>query len=130
MPVWNALANAIKSIDKNHLMTFHPYGRHTSSQWFHNADWLDFNSSQTGHANCSFDIFENLIVGDYNKLPVKPCINMEPCYEDHPVRGTSVPLPLGSTIQILGKPYIGAFFRSSGTYVWLSSDLAMYVTCL
>lgn len=40
MPVWNALANAIKSIDKNHLMTFHPYGRHTSSQWFHNADWL------------------------------------------------------------------------------------------
>ena len=87
MPVWNVLANAIKSIDKNHLMTFHPYGRHTSSQWFHNADWLDFNSSQTGHANCSFDIFENLIVRDYDKLPVKPCINMEPCYEDHPVRG-------------------------------------------
>lgn len=25
--------------------------------------------------------------------------------------GTSVPLPLGSTIQILGKPYIGAFFQ-------------------
>ncbi|WP_301827688.1 DUF4038 domain-containing protein [uncultured Parabacteroides sp.] len=68
-------------------MTFHPYGRHTSSKWFHDAVWLDFNSSQTGHANCSFDIFENLVVGDYNKQPVKPCINMEPCYEDHPVRG-------------------------------------------
>lgn len=88
-PVWNALANAIRSVDKTHLMTFHPYGRHTSSKWFHNADWLDFNSSQTGHANCSFDIFENLIVGDYNRLPVKPCINMEPCYEDHPVRGNT-----------------------------------------
>ncbi|MBC8603632.1 DUF4038 domain-containing protein [Parabacteroides acidifaciens] len=86
-PVWNALANAIKSIDKNHLMTFHPYGRHTSSRWFHAADWLNFNSSQTGHADCCFDIFEKLIVGDYNKQPVKPCINMEPCYEDHPVRG-------------------------------------------
>lgn len=88
-PIWNALANAIRSVDKTHLMTFHPYGRHTSSKWFHNADWLDFNSSQTGHANCSFDIFDNLIVGDYNRLPVKPCINMEPCYEDHPVRGNT-----------------------------------------
>lgn len=88
-PIWNALANAIRSVDKTHLMTFHPYGRHTSGKWFHNADWLDFNSSQTGHANCSFDIFDNLIVGDYNRLPVKPCINMEPCYEDHPVRGNT-----------------------------------------
>lgn len=25
--IWNMLANAIKPIDKNHLMTFHPFGR-------------------------------------------------------------------------------------------------------
>ncbi|MDR1937078.1 MAG: glycoside hydrolase family 140 protein [Tannerellaceae bacterium] len=88
-PVWHALAEGIKSIDRNHLMTFHPFGEHTSGQWFHEAGWLDFNGSQTGHAACSFEIFDRLIVADYNRLPVKPCINLEPNYEDHPVRGNN-----------------------------------------
>lgn len=47
--VWEALANAIKKVDKNHLMTFHPFGRTSSATWFHNAGWLDFNMFQSGH---------------------------------------------------------------------------------
>ena len=31
--VWDALANSIRSIDKGHLMTFHPRGRTTSATW-------------------------------------------------------------------------------------------------
>ena len=31
--VWETLATTIKSIDHNHLMTYHPRGRHTSAQW-------------------------------------------------------------------------------------------------
>lgn len=41
--VWETLAQTIRSIDKNHLMTFHPFGRTTSATWFNNSDWLDFN---------------------------------------------------------------------------------------
>ena len=40
---WDALARGIKSVDKNHLMTFHPNSPHSSSEWFQNADLLDFN---------------------------------------------------------------------------------------
>ena len=47
--VWNTLARTIKSIDKNHLMTFHPFGRTSSIYWFHDAEWLDFNMFQSGH---------------------------------------------------------------------------------
>ena len=47
--VWNMLANTIKSIDKNHLMTFHPFGRTLSAEWFNDAPWLDFNMFQSGH---------------------------------------------------------------------------------
>lgn len=32
--VWDSLARTIRSIDKNHVMTYHPRGRHTSAQWF------------------------------------------------------------------------------------------------
>ncbi len=31
------------------LMSFHPRGSETSSTWFHNDAWLDFNMHQTGH---------------------------------------------------------------------------------
>ena len=46
---WDALARAIKEVDKNHLMTFHPRGRTTSAQWFNDREWLDFNMFQSGH---------------------------------------------------------------------------------
>lgn len=65
-----------------HLRTFHPMGGHTSAEYFHEADWLDFNMWQTGHSRnhaCWKDI-----AGDYALTPVKPCMDAEPGYEDHP----------------------------------------------
>ncbi|MCF0208612.1 MAG: DUF4038 domain-containing protein, partial [Bacteroidaceae bacterium] len=46
---WDALARTIKSIDQNHIMTFHPRGRTTSARWYNDRDWLDFNMFQSGH---------------------------------------------------------------------------------
>ncbi len=82
--VWNALAMGIKSVDKNHLMTYHPMGYNSSSKWFHNEDWLDFNMMQTGHSERSYDVYSKLMVADYQLQPVKPTFDGEPRYEDHP----------------------------------------------
>jgi hypothetical protein len=83
--IWDALAEGIKSVDKNHLMTYHPGGERSSSEWFHESNWLDFNMCQTGHGQRSYAIYKRLIVRDYNLIPVKPCLDGEPRYEDHPV---------------------------------------------
>lgn len=83
--VWNAIGEGIKSVDKNHLMTFHPWGEHSSSEWFRNSNWLDFNMCQTGHGQRSYSIYKRIIERDYNLKPVKPCFDGEPRYEDHPV---------------------------------------------
>lgn len=64
------------------LKTFHPMGGQTSSTYFHTEDWLDFNMYQTGHAR-NRDGY-NLIAGDYALEPIKPCMDAEPGYEDHP----------------------------------------------
>ncbi len=82
--VWNALAEGIKSKDKNHLMTFHPWGESSSSKWFQDAGWLDFNMMQTGHGQRSYAIYKRLMADDYNRNPVKPAFDGEPRYEDHP----------------------------------------------
>ena len=47
--VWHALGNALKEADPDHLMTFHPFGRTRSAQWFADAPWLDFHMCQSGH---------------------------------------------------------------------------------
>ncbi len=83
--VWNALAEGISSVDKDHLMTFHPWGGRSSSQYFHDAEWLDFNMMQTGHGERSYAIYKRLMLKDYAKKPVKPTFDGEPRYEDHPV---------------------------------------------
>lgn len=84
-PIWDAFGKGIRSTDKNHLMTFHPQGENTSGQWFHNNTWLDFNMAQTGHCQRNYEIYERIIVKDYNRIPQKPCIDGEPRYENHPV---------------------------------------------
>jgi hypothetical protein len=84
LPIWNALAKGIKTFDKSHLMTFHPSGYSSSSKWFHNENWLDFNMMQTGHGERSYEVYSKLMVADYNLIPTKPTFDGEPRYEDHP----------------------------------------------
>lgn len=47
--VWEALATTIKSVDHQHLMTYHPRGRYTSARWWSRAAWIDFHVFQSGH---------------------------------------------------------------------------------
>lgn len=83
--VWEALAKNIKKGDKEHLMTFYPQGENSSSNWFQNSAWLDFNMAQAGQCQRSYEIYNRLIVTDYNKTPIKPCLDGGPRYENHPV---------------------------------------------
>ena len=78
-----AMARGLKQGDQGrHLMTFHPTGGRTSSEWFHNDTWLDFNMHQTGHKDRgSWDRIHK----DYQRSPTKPVIDGEPLYEDHPI---------------------------------------------
>jgi len=33
-----------------HLITYHPMGGHSSSEWLHDEPWLDFNMLRSGHS--------------------------------------------------------------------------------
>jgi hypothetical protein len=47
--VWNILGNAFKRLAPDQLITYHPFGRTSSSFWFADSPWLDFNMFQSGH---------------------------------------------------------------------------------
>lgn len=84
-PIYEAMAEGVKSKDNNHLMTFHPNGAHSSSQWFHDAEWLDFNMVQTSHAQRSYACYIRWLIPDYERTPIKPVLDGEPRYEHFPV---------------------------------------------
>lgn len=92
--VWNVIGSTLKAKDPGHLVTFHPFGRHTSSRWFHNAAWLDFNMFQSGHRTYAQDTSKGesnyaedswkYVQEDLARKPLKPTIDGEPSYEGIP----------------------------------------------
>jgi hypothetical protein len=67
-----------------HLITLHPPGGHGSAEWFHDAEWLDFNMRQNGH-EVNFTPRYSQTRVDYDRTPIKPVMDGEPIYEDHPI---------------------------------------------
>ncbi len=80
-----SMAKGLRKGDNGkHLISFHPGGPHPYSSFFHEDDWLDFNMIQSSHVGKDKANYE-MIEKDYNRTPPKPCMDDEPCYEDHPV---------------------------------------------
>jgi Protein of unknown function (DUF4038)/Putative collagen-binding domain of a collagenase len=83
--ITRAMARGLRRGDGGaHLMTFHPPGGNGSSTWFHNDAWLDFNMRQNGHT-AEFTGRYDQTRQDYDRTPIKPVLDGEPIYEDHPV---------------------------------------------
>jgi hypothetical protein len=81
--VWVAMAKGLKDgSGGNQLVSYHGSGQTSSSTWFHHADWLDFNSIQSGHGWAAKTY--RFIDKDYGLSPAKPTVDMEPPYENHP----------------------------------------------
>ena len=76
-----AIAQGLKEGDGGkHLITFHPRGPGLSSDYFHAAEWLDFNMFQSSHAAHDHD---NGLFAEHDYLlnPPKPTLDGEPRYE-------------------------------------------------
>ncbi len=83
--VVNNMAAGLKEGDEGrHLMTFHPTGEASSSHHLHDEPWLDFNMIQSGHGRLNYENYEK-VEADYSRVPVKPVVDAEPRYEDHPI---------------------------------------------
>ncbi|MBP3962722.1 glycoside hydrolase family 140 protein [Paenibacillus lignilyticus] len=86
----NSLAAGLREGDGGrNLITFHPSGDSSSSRHLHDASWLDFNMIQSGHHELIRVNYRH-VKADYDKLPVKPTFDAEPCYEDHPINFKAV----------------------------------------
>ncbi|TDB59571.1 DUF4038 domain-containing protein [Arundinibacter roseus] len=126
--VWRAMARGVAEGCgglENALMTYHPQPNSLedagSSKWFHADKWLDFNMFQTGHCR-EINVWDRIQVA-YNKTPIKPVLDGEPIYEDHPVCFNAKDLGTSSAYDIRKHAYLdffaGAFGHTYGCHgVW------------
>lgn len=85
LAIWRSTAEGLRMGDRGeHLITYHPIGGQSSTQCLHDEEWLDFNMLQSGHHARNIPNYE-MITRDYERKPIKPCMDAEPCYEDHPI---------------------------------------------
>jgi hypothetical protein len=96
------------------IITYHPTGRESSSFWFQDRPWLDFNSIQSGHFIRTTNF--RLVADDYAKTPVKPTLDMEPGYEnitDRLVRGDTNAIRL-QAVDVRRSAYLAVFAGAAG----------------
>jgi hypothetical protein len=65
------------------LMTYHSFN--SSSKWFHNDPWIDFDMWGSYHAEINNVRSYIQAIADWNLPDPKPTLNGEPCYEGHGV---------------------------------------------
>ena len=129
--IWNEMAEGIAEAAggyENTLMSYHPQPKEDggSSTWFHSEKWLDFNMHQTGH--CPNKSTYKSITHDYNLEIVKPVLDGEPLYEDHPycfnARENGYSTPDDIRRIMYWNVFAGAFGQTYGCHnVWQMYNL-------
>lgn len=76
-----AMVKGMKAGGASQLMTMHPMGCKSSSHYFHEAEWLDFNMLQSSHGSRNYPNYKMIEI-DYQKNPIKPTLDGEARYED------------------------------------------------
>jgi len=85
--IWRAMAKGIREgTGQKALITYHiSGGMNSTSQYLQQEEWLDINTMQSGHGSGHDAPVWEWIARDRSLQPVKPTLDAEPNYEDHPV---------------------------------------------
>jgi hypothetical protein len=116
LAIWRAMASGIVEAfggNEKVLITFHPQpNKDGASEWFHDDNWFDFNMYQTGH--CRDNDVYNLIKGSYERQNIKPVVDGEPVYEDHPVCFNANDLGTTNAYDVRKALYLDVFAGAFG----------------
>jgi hypothetical protein len=135
-PIWRAMARGIEGVlGKEAFITYHPAGGpNSTSRYIHDDAWLDMNAFQSGHGARETEAWA-WVLRDLAMKPEKPTLDMEPCYEDHPVnpwdgkwtrqRGYF------SAYDVRARVYRGVFAGACGVtyghhHIWQFLNTALY----
>jgi hypothetical protein len=90
--VWQIIGETLQRDNPQQLVSYHPFGRTVTTEWFKDAAWLDFHLFTSGHRRYDQDT-EGRKYGEDNWRyvlearaadPKRPVLDAEPAYENTP----------------------------------------------
>lgn len=133
---WKIIGSALKANDPRHLVSFHPFGRTSSSEYFQNEDWLDFNMFQSGHRSYDLDTSKSehrfgpdnykFVNIDYSLKPTRPTLDGEPSYELIPYGLHDTTKPYWQAKDVRRYAYWSVFAGAAGHTYGHNSVMQMH----
>jgi Protein of unknown function (DUF4038)/Domain of unknown function (DUF5060) len=119
---WKNIGRGVFGEEHPGLVAQHPHGRSWIGRAYAEEDWLDIVGYQSSHGNGPEVvrwINQGPVSEDWQRLPPKPTINMEPNYEEIFFRITPQDVRNASYWSVLAAPVSGITYGANGIWPWL-----------
>lgn len=124
---WKRIGRATFDGDPDRkLVTLHPYGLCWTGDAFRDEPWFDFigyQSSHKGTPETAAWLVSGPPAAGWNREPMKPVVNLEPCYEAHNARPrtrtwTPQEVRFALYTSLLVSPTAGVTYGHHGVWPW------------
>ena len=121
---WKNIGRGVFGEEHPGIVAQHPHGRSWIGKDYIEEDWLDILGYQSGHSNVKGTV-DWINIGpmskDWDNIPAKPIINLEPNYEEIGFRISAADVRNASYWSLLATPTAGITYGANGIWPWLRS---------
>lgn len=119
---WKMIGQGVFGEDHPGLVAQHPHGRSWIGREYADEHWLDIVGYQSSHSNAKGTvdwINKGPMASDWDKLPARPIINLEPNYEEIGFRIDARDVRNASYWSLLATPMAGITYGANGIWPWI-----------
>jgi hypothetical protein len=122
---WKNIGRGVFGEEHPGIVAQHPHGRSWIGKDYIEENWLDIIGYQSSHSNekGTVDwINKGPMSKEWDKIPAKPIINLEPNYEEIGFKITATDVRNASYWSLLATPTAGITYGANGIWPWLRSQ--------
>lgn len=122
---WKTIGRAVFGEDHPGIVAQHPQGSSWIGEIYKDEHWLDIVGYQSSHNNQQrvVDwINKGPMAQQWDKLPPRPLINLEPNYEEIHFRITAEDVRNASYWSIFATPLAGITYGANGIWPWIQKE--------
>ncbi len=121
---WKEIGRGVFNEEHPGLVAMHPHGRSWIGKEYEDENWLDIIGYQSSHSNGKGTvewINKGPMSKEWDKIPPKPIINLEPNYEEIMFKISDADVRNASYWSLLATPAAGITYGANGIWPWIRS---------
>ncbi|MEQ8681598.1 MAG: DUF4038 domain-containing protein [Cyclobacteriaceae bacterium] len=120
---WKKIGRGVFGEGKHQgIVAQHPHGRSWIGRAYADEDWLDIPGYQSSHSTSQGTvdwINKGPMVKDWDRIPARPIMNLEPIYEEIHENVTPLDVRQATWWSLFSTPVSGVTYGANGIWPWL-----------